>query len=119
MPATVSCTDVRRFSLVELTQLTEELEVQALVEQALIVCIDELVKSYDPKFKPVTVMDPAPLPGALVKPYEATGASNVRTDMPVPATAATVTAAVRSASVSPAFVMQEADVELLQVLVAH
>ena len=52
------------------------------------------VKSYKPKFRPVTVTDGSPLTGKFCKMDEATGASNVSRSSMVPASAATVTSTV-------------------------
>jgi hypothetical protein len=53
-----------------------------------ICAVDE--KSYCAKFNPVTVTELPPLRARLVRPDDATAASNVYSELPVPATAPTV-----------------------------
>lgn len=53
----------------------------------------EVVKSYNPNDRPVTVTDPPPVAGVFTYPTDARGASNESPTSWVPLTAATVTCA--------------------------
>lgn len=77
-----SCVAVRHWTVV----LDDHAEVLHIATS----CIPDIVKSRDPKLRPVTVTEAMPELGEFVKPYDTAGASKESSNTPVPATAPTV-----------------------------
>jgi hypothetical protein len=71
--------------------LTDVTEFHAAVEHTAVSTAADAVKSAEPKLKPDTVRDDDPVSGALSCMYEATGPSNEKILIWVPASADTLT----------------------------
>jgi hypothetical protein len=76
------------------------------------------VKSLEPKFRPVTVMDAVPLEGRFFSADETTGASKLNNELCVPLTAWTVSFVPTSVD-RTALVLQTAEVAELHIEVEH